>query len=115
MCYSGVNPVSICAVMCFELSRTQSTPWGATVPLLNQLKKNRSSGWGRGVAAIKQSYKHPWADVDCPSEAFSWQLSAKSPSETQERDKERERQDRLQVLIILETGNTDGEQHGCTN
>lgn len=86
-----------------------------TVPLLNQLKKSRSSEWDGGVAAIQIVLQTSLGSCGLLSEAFSWQLSAKSPSETQ-RKRERKRKKELSSgPNNLETGSTNWKQHRGTN
>lgn len=68
------------------------------MPLLSQLRKNWSSVWGRGWLQFKQSYKHPWAEVDCRMKRVLG--SCQQNRHLRHREREKERGDHLQVLRI---------------
>lgn len=85
---SGVNPVRVCAGMCFELLKMHSTLWGHNGATSLSTLKEYIFKWGVGVAAVQIVLQTSLGCCGLLSEAFSWRLSVKSPSET---EKERKR------------------------
>lgn len=83
------------------------------MPLLINLKRAAlQTGQGRGCKSKGSTTSLGWCGLS--SEALSWQLSAKSPSETQ-RKKERKKEGTVSGPYSLETGSTDWKQHRRTD